>query len=152
MLISQDCFQCLVNTMQTIPTDPCQASIGAKYSHGGSIGRLLLSKRPLQDVATQFYDTFAIKRGVTYAKISGVQFAFPHLPQNYLEDFDSSLGPFMSGALQLDVASDTSRRRRGYASGISLRKTRLRSYWRSCGLRRGHAEGKAKGAVDDVGL
>jgi hypothetical protein len=108
------CFECLQNTMQELPSSPppftaidrCYASQGVRYAHGGSPGRLILSRLPLQNVQVQMYETFLVRRVTISATIAGVNFAFVHFAKNYLQDFDPSFGPFQSGPLQTDMASD----------------------------------------------
>jgi endonuclease/exonuclease/phosphatase family metal-dependent hydrolase len=117
-LTSQPCFACLVNTMPLLPSgfnpldtiDRCRGCCpldpGVSYAHGGSPGRLILSKRPLEDLMVVEYDTFVFRRVAIYATIAGVRFGFAHWPTNYLFDLDPSLGPFQFGALQAQLALD----------------------------------------------
>jgi hypothetical protein len=114
-LEQQSCLACLNNTMQTLPAgDPgafgavpaCFAGAGAKLSHQGQPGLLILSKRPLTSVQDVDFDTYSIRRVNVYATINGVQFAFTHWPTNYFYDTDPELGPLQTGALQPDLAED----------------------------------------------
>lgn len=111
-LASQPCFACLTNTMQSYPSgadpfdsiDMCVQDQGVKYSHGGSPGLLILSKKPLTDVTVEESEAFLIRRMNIYATVSGVRFGFAHWPRNFLEDINPALAGLQTGALQDDFA------------------------------------------------
>ncbi|MPY89698.1 MAG: hypothetical protein GEU99_17470 [Luteitalea sp.] len=110
-LATQPCYACLVNTMQGLDDpfqsiDICAQGQGVKYSHGGSPGLLILSKRPLTDVTVVESEAYLIRRMNIYATVSGVRVGFAHWPRNFLEDISPALAGLQTGALQVDFAED----------------------------------------------
>ncbi len=114
-LWNQPCYECIVNTMQNLPSgDPgafgattlCGQNNGVKYSHQGNLGRLILSRYPITDVEDVPFTAYSHRRVNTYATIAGVRFAFVHWPSNVLHDIDPALGPLQTGALQPDLAQN----------------------------------------------
>lgn len=86
--------------------DKASDGTGVRYSHGGTTGQLILSRRPLQDVSVVPFDTFLRHRAAVYATVGGVKIGFADWPRNVLSDFDPVFAPYQSGALQRDFAAD----------------------------------------------
>src|ERR1700760_4806042 len=79
----QLCLQCIQSTVQGYPDgkspfdaiDQCYFDGSVKYSHNGLPGLLLLSKTPMTQVQTVYYDTYLQARAVVYATVNGVRLA-----------------------------------------------------------------------------
>ncbi|MET0286061.1 MAG: hypothetical protein ABW352_16390 [Polyangiales bacterium] len=112
-LLSQPCLDCLISTMEGLPSeDPlssiqiCAAGNGVKYTSGGTPGLLILSKKPLQNVQTVSFPTSLQAAANVYATVNNVRLAFSTFPKNTLEEIDPILGELQDGALQDDFAED----------------------------------------------
>ena len=113
MLIDQQCNACLLNTggenggnpQQTYNT--CVAQQGPRYAYGGSVGQLILSKHPINDVEVVEFPSYLQRRANIYATINGLRYGFASYPTDILADAGlSAFVPALPGVLQTVLAQE----------------------------------------------
>ncbi len=107
LLIDQQCPACLLNAgaesggnpQQTYNT--CMNQQGPRYAYGGSVGQLILSKLPIDDVGVVEFPSYLQRRANIYATIDGERYGFASFPSDVLLDFGlSAFAPPLPSDLQ----------------------------------------------------
>jgi hypothetical protein len=113
LVIDQQCPACLLNTGKEnggnsqAAYSTCVAQQGPRYAYGGSVGQLILSKHPINDVEVVDFPSYEHRRANVYATINDLRYGFASYPKDILLDAGlAAFVPALPGDLQPVLAQE----------------------------------------------